>query len=82
MFGEMKKATREPPFGVLQAIELGTVAETIDNVREDVTNCGTENRQNDDNDNSNQDEDEGVFDQTLTFFILRAIQHDNTPVKI
>ena len=50
---------------------------STENVAEDLTDSWAKQGQDDDNDNCDQDQDQSVFYETLAFFILRAIQHDN-----
>jgi hypothetical protein len=50
--------------------------QSVDDVRENVTDSRSEQRQNDDDDDGNQYQDQGVFNETLALF-TRLVHHDN-----
>jgi hypothetical protein len=54
--------------------------EANDNVREDVTNRGAKHCKNNDDDDCDEDEDQSILNETLTFFILWAVDHDNASI--
>jgi hypothetical protein len=50
--------------------------QSVDDVRENVADGGSEQRQNDDDDHCNQHQDQGVFYETLALF-TRLVHHDD-----
>jgi hypothetical protein len=71
-----QKATRRSLSVAKRWPELA--AEALADVRENVTDCRPEQRQDNNYHNRHEDEDQSVFDQTLAFFITGTIQHDKS----